>query len=128
MALRALKPEIIEAAIKNIINSGNMSVILALIEGDLLFGDLDYIPHPLTGTYGESENTNLWIPNNWRINGVDYGYKLRPVCLAFNSRRGTKYGWAYRVEVRDGLISGINPLSWTRESLSSLTLKMYLIR
>jgi len=123
MALRALKPGIIEAAIKNIINSGNMSVILTLIGGDLLFGDLDYIPHSSAGTCGESENTNLWIPNNWRINGVDYGYKLRPVCLAFNSKRGIKHGWAYRVEVRDGLISGIRPLPWTRESLSFLTLK-----
>ena len=125
MKLKPLDSQVIEKSIKNAINSGNWSTILTLVDGDLLFGDLRYFPRFFPGTSEEAENAGLWIPDRWTSLPREsrFAYQLRPVCLVFNSKAGTKHGRACHVNIKDELISGIRPLFWTEESLSSLTLK-----
>lgn len=123
--LDTLDLQIIENSIKTIINSGNWSTILTLVDGELLFGDLHYLPRFFDGTPEEAEKAGLWIPDKGRSRSSEwrFAYQLRPVPLVFNSEEGTKHGRAREIIVRDGLISGIRPLPWTDESLSFQTLK-----
>ena len=125
MDLKTLDSQLIESSIKSIINSDNWSVILTLNEGDLLFGDFNYRSIFFSGTPKEAKNSGLWIPDKWESLPPDSrcAYQIRPVCLAFNSKHGTIYGKYHHVEIKDKFISGIRPLFWTEESLSSLKLK-----
>jgi len=125
MRLEPLSSEALQTSIKNVMNSDCWSVVLTFIDGDLLFGDLAYLPRVFSGTPEEAEKVNMWLPEKWRSVSSDWrcAYKLRPIFLVFNSKEGTKHGRAHEIVINDEIISGIRPLSWTEESVSSLTLK-----
>jgi len=125
MNLKPLDSETLKASIKDIINEGAWSIVLTLVGGDLLFGDFHYLPRFFSDTSNEAEQAGFWIPDKWRSLSAESrcAYKLLPVCIVFNAKQGTKHGWAHEIEIRDDLISGIRPLLWTEESVSSLGLK-----
>lgn len=95
MKFESLDPNILKQGIKTLIDSGHRSVILSLIQGDILIGDFHY--------FDESQ--------------------LLPVPLIFNTREGKVFGLAHLVEVPPEYISGIRPLVWTDDSLSGLPVK-----
>lgn len=93
--LESLDPTLLEEAIKTLIDSGHRSVILSLIQGEILVGDF----HP----------------------SVDF--QFLPVALIFNTREGKVFGHAHVIQVPPDYVSGIRPLVWTRDSLSELPVK-----
>ncbi len=95
MKLEALDPNILKQGIKTLIDSSHRSVILSLIQGDIVIGDFHY--------FDEAQ--------------------LLPVPLIFNTREGKVFGHAHLIEVPPDYISGIRPLVWTDDSLSGLPVK-----
>jgi len=93
--LKALDPTLLEQVIKTLIDSGHRSVIVSLIQGDIIIGDFH----------------------------LSVDFSVFPVALIFNTREGKIFGHAHVIQVPPDYISGIRPLVWTRDSLSGLPVK-----
>lgn len=125
MKLEPLNKEILKESIKECYRTGNLSVSITLIHGDLLFGDVHNMPTGFQGTQEEAAKEELWLPEKYKDEPpmMKFYYQLLPIRFMFNSKDGSVYGKAKMIEIPSELISGIKKLPWSEQSTSSRLIK-----
>lgn len=107
----------IEQFIKSAILTKSYSLIITLLDGDLIFGDLRLLSR-VVSSIEEAETHGLFMPpQELNIDDFCLAYKLTPVVLAFNSIEGTIHGRAHSIELPNDVIAQLTPLPWHAESL-----------
>ncbi|MGI6154112.1 MAG: hypothetical protein ACOYJB_09845 [Christensenellaceae bacterium] len=121
MELHPMIADELEATVRQLLDSGERSVIVTLLRGDVLFGDLRYLPRFFDGTAEEAEQEGLWMPERARAQGPDFRWALRllPLDLTFNSEAGTIAGQSYTVLVPAEVVADVRPIPWARALLGS---------
>ena len=103
----ALKTKDIYKIVKKIAESNNHSVIITLINGDILLGDLNLDMKHFDSPPHEEE---------WWVARKDLGgylsVKLQPKGLYFNTEEGRKYSDSLMIKLKNNLISDIQHLNW----------------
>ncbi len=124
--LRCLEPDILGRSIAELVKKGNISVIVTLVSGELVFGDLTL----------DSQNEYLeFIPQQDRSPKIrEYIKHVKPkggwaikkdLELNFNARKGQIHGYAKTIRVPKELIAEIREVPWKNKELVSLRVKNY---
>ena len=107
--LEPLKNDEIKDSIKELAKIDEYSVVITLIDGKLLFGDL----RPNFQFFDELPDENKW----WVAKEEDNYYiaiELQPKLLFFNTEAGEKFGSSYCINLNTDIISDIKPLNWVK--------------
>lgn len=124
--LRCLEPDILGRSIAELVKKGNISVIVTLVSGELVFGDLTF----------DSQNEYLeFIPQQDRSSKIrEYIKHVKPkggwaikedLELDFNAHKGQIHGYAKTIRVPKKLIAEIREVPWKNKELVSLRVKNY---
>jgi len=121
MELQAMPVDELEATIKDLLSSGERSVVVTLLRGDTLLADLRYLPRFFEGTAEEAEQHGLWMPPRARAQrpASRWAIQMFPLALTFNSESGTVAGSSYDASVPADVVAGIRAIPWARSLLGN---------
>lgn len=124
--LRRLEPNVLGRSIAELLKKGSTSVIITLVSGELVFGDLNLESQHQYLELIPQQDRSLKVREYIEHVKPEEGWPIREdLELSFNALQGKIHGYGKTISIPKKLISEIREIPWENKELTNLPLKNY---